>query len=361
MTKARNRGARRPTGGYGGRDVRGAGGRTFVVVVWSEYCGGGSARAHRRLLGGGAATRGRAGGDASSLLHRGRQLRRRSFAVVAERHPDCSAGAARAASGRESPGSGGAETHRCHRATRIRPYVRRADRRDRSAEAALRDLRVPRDSRGHAARGRRAPARRGDRAHRRAHGAVGGEGSGQEPATANRGLRSVHGVGSRSAGRVRMDGNRRCDPPPGRDDRWRCALPRRHLRGGRAAHTRASSRKHGRAPRCARRYSRRSPTGPTEARACGPGDCRTESYADVGRFIANDVQRSVWSSAPPGGKAPKDHRRHRVVDATANAWTMDIDYFATPHQSVDLPTEWLADALERWSDHLIAQGMQHDR
>lgn len=67
------------------------------------------------------------------------------------------------------------------------------------------------------------------------------------------------------------------------------------------------------------------------------------------RRLAEKLRRIIAGTEPP------------LVDATANAWTMDIDYFATPHQSVDLPTEWLADALERWSDHLIAQGMQHDR
>jgi hypothetical protein len=49
------------------------------------------------------------------------------------------------------------------------------------------------------------------------------------------------------------------------------------------------------------------------------------------------------------------------VDETGNAWTMDIDakiarltcHFATPVATIELPTAWLVDVLERWRDHLI--------
>lgn len=96
-----------------------------------------------------------------------------------------------------------------------------------------------------------------------------------------------------------------------------------------------------------------------------------EPYRHVGKFIASDVQRSVWSSRRLAEKLRRimAGTEPPLVDATGNAWTMDIDakvarltcYFATPHQSVELPTEWLADALERWRDHLIAQELPHDR
>lgn len=52
-----------------------------------------------------------------------------------------------------------------------------------------------------------------------------------------------------------------------------------------------------------------------------------------------------------------------LADATGNAWTMDIDakvarltcYFAMPVATIELPTAWLVDVLERWRDHLIAK------
>lgn len=93
-------------------------------------------------------------------------------------------------------------------------------------------------------------------------------------------------------------------------------------------------------------------------------------YENLGWFIANDVQRSVASSSRliemlkrviAGVEPP-------LVDETGNAWTMDIDpnvarltcFFATPVAMVELPTAWLVDALERWRDHLIAQGRPAD-
>jgi hypothetical protein len=90
-----------------------------------------------------------------------------------------------------------------------------------------------------------------------------------------------------------------------------------------------------------------------------------EPYTQLSVFFADDVQRSFTSAdrlaaelrGIIAGTEPP------LVDATGNAWTMDIDanvahlacYFATPHQFVEVPTAWLVDALERWRDHLIAK------
>jgi hypothetical protein len=96
-----------------------------------------------------------------------------------------------------------------------------------------------------------------------------------------------------------------------------------------------------------------------------------EPYTQLSRFIADDVQRSFSSAnrladrlrGIMAGTEPP------LVDATGNAWTMDVDanvarlicYHATPHSKVELPTAWLIDALERWRDHLIAKKRARDQ
>lgn len=90
-----------------------------------------------------------------------------------------------------------------------------------------------------------------------------------------------------------------------------------------------------------------------------------EPYADLGWFIADDVQRSPEVATRLiedlerviAGKQPP-------LGGNGNAWTRDIDakiarltcYFATPVVTVELPTPWLLYALEQWRDHLLQKG-----
>jgi|GEM_PF-1206283 len=94
-------------------------------------------------------------------------------------------------------------------------------------------------------------------------------------------------------------------------------------------------------------------------------------YEHVAQFIASDIQASVHGATRyatllrdvvTGSRAP-------IEDETGNAWTITADPAWTTltnsygHRplSVRLPTTWLIDAIERWCQHLIAQGYPRDQ
>lgn len=87
-------------------------------------------------------------------------------------------------------------------------------------------------------------------------------------------------------------------------------------------------------------------------------------YDRVAHFLTRDIQNNfAYAKRLAGVLRDIQAGRHAPLDGdTGNVWMMEIDAktavltneFATPIQRVELPTEWLIDALERWHDFLVS-------